>query len=190
MGSVQLAKQAMIRVAIFFALLATVLGHGRLMDPPSRASQWRLGFDNPPDYDDNQGYCGGKNHENNEMGGLCGICGDPYDGPWPHQAPGGKFANGNIVAQYAQGDMVEVEHGVGTQRFITSWDRGYWNSTVILPADMTCSQCILQWAYTAGNDWGTCENGTQAVGCGPQEQFRACADIEIVPKEMFAVLHY
>merc|ERR1719516_256370 len=120
----------MIKVAIFFALLATVFGHGRLMDPPSRASQWRLGFDNPPDYDDNQGYCGGKNHENNEMGGLCGICGDPYDGPWPHQAPGGKFANGNIVAQYAQGSMVEVavevttnhrhvldmelEHGVGT----------------------------------------------------------------------------
>merc|ERR1712130_26723 len=66
---------------------------------------------------------------------------------------------------------------------------GYWNSTVILPADMTCSQCILQWTYTAGNDWGTCENGTQAVGCGPQEQFRACADIEIVAAHEFLKLH-
>merc|ERR1712183_763592 len=114
--------QTMIRGISFFALLpsptkalffkcqvATALGHGRLMDPPSRASQWRLGFDNPPDYDDNQGYCGGKNHENNEMGGKCGICGDPYDGPWPHQAPGGKYANGNIVAQYSQGSMVHIK---------------------------------------------------------------------------------
>jgi len=200
------------------------------MDPPSRASQWRFGFDNPPDYNDNQGFCGGKDHENIDMGGKCGICGDPYDGPWPHQAPGGLYANGNIVAQYAQGSVIDVavevttnhrgffmfrlcpnndikqdpeqdcfdehvldiqlEHAVDTKRPITSWDRGYWNTTVMLPEDVTCTQCILQWTYTAGNDWGTCENGTEAVGCGPQEQFRACADIEIVPKEMFAVLHY
>jgi hypothetical protein len=26
---------------------------------------------------------------------------------------------------------------------------------------------------------GTCSNGTEAVGCGPQEEFRACADITI-----------
>ena len=26
---------------------------------------------------------------------------------------------------------------------------------------------------------GTCPNGTEAVGCGPQEEFRACADITI-----------
>merc|ERR1711972_16049 len=82
---------------------------------------------------------------------------------------------------------MELEHGVGTQRFITSWDRGYWNSTVILPADMTCSQCILQWTYTAGNDWGTCENGTSSLGCGPQETFRACSDIAIESKKLFDV---
>ncbi len=35
------------------------LGHARLMEPPSRASMWRVGFDNPPDFNDNQGYCGG-----------------------------------------------------------------------------------------------------------------------------------
>merc|ERR1719320_847193 len=204
----------MIRGIFLLSLVATALGHGRLMDPPSRASQCTMAHQ----------------HENNEMGGKCGICGDPFDGPWPHRAPGGKYANGNIVAQYYQGSMVEVavevttyhrgffmfrlcpnndimqdpeqdcfdqhvlemelEHGVGSQRFITSWDRGHWNSTIILPSDMTCSQCILQWTYTAGNDWGTCENGTQAVGCGPQEQFRACADIEIVAAHEFAKLSY
>lgn len=30
-----------------------------------------------------------------------------------------------------------------------------------------------------GNNWGKCSNGTEAVGCGPQEEFRACADIQI-----------
>jgi len=50
----------------------------------------------------------------------------------------------------------------------------------LLPLGLTCTQCILQWRYIAGNNWGICENGTGAVGCGPQEEFRACADVEIV----------
>lgn len=33
-----------------------------------------------------------------------------------------------------------------------------------------------------GNNWGNCPNGTGAVGCGPQEEFRACADISITSK--------
>ena len=52
---------------------------------------------------------------------------------------------------------------------------------VRLPPQVTCAQCILQWTYVAGNNWGTCDNGTGAIGCGPQENFRSCADIEIVP---------
>ena len=31
----------------------------------------------------------------------------------------------------------------------------------------------------AGNSWGVDENGTGCVGCGPQEQFRGCADVAI-----------
>ena len=75
---------------------------------------------------------------------------------------------------------------------------------------MACEQCILQWTYTAGNNWGTCANGTGSLGCGPQvsdnqvirwlnklwmsghanfcyhppsfqETFRACSDIRILP---------
>lgn len=45
--------------------------------------------------------------------------------------------------------------------------------------DISCSHCVLQWIYIAGNNWGACPNGTGAVGCGPQEEFRACADIAI-----------
>merc|ERR1712098_674476 len=33
--------------------------------------------------------------------------------------------------------------------------------------------------YVAANNWGVCEDGTGKVGCGPQEEFRACSDISI-----------
>lgn len=38
---------------------------------------------------------------------------------------------------------------------------------------------MLQWRYVAGNNWGRCPDGTEAIGCGPQEEFRACSDIAI-----------
>ena len=33
-------------------------GHARLLEPPSRASMWRMGFDTPENFDDDQTYCG------------------------------------------------------------------------------------------------------------------------------------
>merc|ERR1712059_34621 len=72
--------------------------------------------------------------------------------------------------------VLTVNSGSSTELPITTWDLGYWNTTVQLPTEVTCDQCILQWTYTAGNNWGICENGTGAVGCGDQETFRACAD--------------
>lgn len=33
--------------------------------------------------------------------------------------------------------------------------------------------------FVLGNNWGKCTNGTEQVGCGPQEEFRACSDIQI-----------
>ncbi len=30
---------------------------------------------------------------------------------------------------------------------------------------------------------GTCKNGTGAVGCGPQEEFRACADVTVTEED-------
>lgn len=47
---------------------------------------------------------------------------------------------------------------------------------------LECPNCVLQWRYIAGNNWGMCEDGTGAVGCGPQEEFRACADITVGDK--------
>lgn len=48
-----------------------------------------------------------------------------------------------------------------------------------LPDGFECGHCVLQWRYIAGNNWGTCPDGSGAVGCGPQEEFRACADVAI-----------
>ena len=53
---------------------------------------FRMGFQNPPDYQDNQGFCGGREYQI-EQGGKCGICGDPWlANPKEHEAPGGKYA--------------------------------------------------------------------------------------------------
>lgn len=44
---------------------------------------------------------------------------------------------------------------------------------------LECGNCLVQWIYVAGNNWGKCDDGTEKVGCGPQEQFRACSDVTI-----------
>ncbi|XP_076266066.1 uncharacterized protein LOC143199828 [Rhynchophorus ferrugineus] len=50
---------------------------------------------------------------------------------------------------------------------------------VRLPAYITCTQCVMRWVYYTGNQWGVCENGTHAVGCGKSETFINCADVAI-----------
>ncbi len=57
---------------------------------------------------------------------------------------------------------------------------------VRLPLEVTCKQCILQWSYVGGNNWGDCDDGTSGLGCGPQETFRSCADITITPHPLLA----
>lgn len=50
---------------------------------------------------------------------------------------------------------------------------------VVLPKNLRCSACVLQWKYNTGNSWGVDETGKGCVGCGPQEQFYGCADVAI-----------
>ena len=61
-----------------------------------------------------------------------------------------------------------------TKLWIEDVGSGFFSAAVRLP-DLECSQCILQWTYRNGRDWGTC-NGA----CGQVETFRACADIAII----------
>jgi len=166
---------------------------------------------------------GGKAHQwSPEIGGRCGICGDPWDAEVKeHEAPGGRFANGIIVREYQPGQVIAVtshitanhvgfvdfrlcsnnnilqdpsqecfdktvltitQAGEGsyltpndtTKLWIEDVGSGLFSASVRLP-ELQCSQCILQWTYWNGRDWGTC-NGA----CGPVETFRACADIAII----------
>lgn len=32
-----------------------------------------------------------------------------------------------------------------------------------LPDGLTCAQCVFQWRYVAGNNWGDCGNGTGII---------------------------
>ena len=50
----------MLQIILSCALTVQLVeGHGRLWWPPSRAAMWRRGFDNPPNYNDNEQFCGG-----------------------------------------------------------------------------------------------------------------------------------
>merc|ERR1712117_359284 len=74
----------------------------------------------------------------------------------------------NVLKMVGGSDKFYIGSGTGTQ-----------SVQVQLPVGVTCTTCVLQWKYVAGNNWGTCPDGSGQVGCGPQEEFRACADISI-----------
>jgi len=209
-------------LAFLLFLPTLVSGHASLIDPPSRAAMNMYGFpENPPDYQHNEGFCGGFAHQFSAgIGGKCGICGDAWDAsPREHEAPGGKYANGIIVRTYQPGQditvtvLVTANHKgyftfklcrndnvnqdpdqscfeqeesllrispTGDLRFMVTTEMGNGPIDVKLRLpDWQCEQCILQWTYTAGNSWGQCPGGGGALGCGPQETFRSCADITI-----------
>ncbi|XP_055852303.1 uncharacterized protein LOC129916410 isoform X2 [Episyrphus balteatus] len=73
---------------------------------------------------------------------------------------------------------VQVKEG-GYKHYLNSDENRFYNTTIILPPKFTCKKCGLRWIYNTGNSWGTCDDGTGAIGCGPQEQFVNCADITI-----------
>lgn len=192
----------------------TANGHGRLIEPPSRASAWRYGFDTPHNYNDHELYCGGFSRQWHKNKGKCGVCGDAWDSPAPraHEL-GGRFGKGVIVRRYSPKDTITLKveltanhngyfefrlcdepsettqdclnknvlklAGRNGTKFYPKDGNKIYEMKYHLPEDLECAHCVLQWRYLAGNNWGDCENGTQAVGCGRQEEFRACADIAI-----------
>merc|ERR1711935_230275 len=104
------ARRETVFLLILFHALDMVACHARFIEPPSRSSMWRFGFNNPKDYQDNEGFCGGFGVQwNSRNNGRCGICGDQADlRVRQHEAPGGKYANGVIVRQYSQGQVIEA----------------------------------------------------------------------------------
>ncbi|KAK4323853.1 hypothetical protein Pmani_005492 [Petrolisthes manimaculis] len=95
----------------------------------------------------------------------------------PHNQPNRPVSNqclDKYVLKQENGEGPRYFPGPGAKKFYAKYR---------LPRDVTCQQCVLQWRYVAGNNWGKCENGTGMVGCGPQEQFRSCADITITEED-------
>lgn len=200
--------------------------HGRLIEPPSRASMWRYGFDTPHDYNDHECYCGGFSRQWQRNKGKCGICGDPWDAaevnnlmtpstgcvpqcmedneiidcrqPRAHET-GGKYGNSIIVRRYRTGSVIPVRveltanhygyfefrtcamtvrgrevtddcldkhllKGVnGSVRYYPGPGAKIFEAYYRLPEDLTCAQCVFQWRYIAGNNWGKCSNGTGEI---------------------------
>jgi len=202
-------------VAVLF--ISEVKPHGRLIEPPSRSTMWRYGFNTPPNYNDHELYCGGYSRQWRTNGGKCGICGDPWDTkqPRPNEA-GGMFGNGVVVRKYEMNQVIKVrieltanhmgyfefricpnnalkkpasqmcldkhilrQQNLNGPRYFPGPGSKVFEMHYQLPKDLTCRQCVFQWRYVAGNNWGRCKNETEAVGCGPQEEFRACSDVTI-----------
>ncbi|UXI16116.1 Proton-coupled folate transporter [Sarcoptes scabiei] len=68
----------------------------------------------------------------------------------------------------------------GTDLFTIKTHRtGMYSIPVTLPPKLTCDYCVFRWHWKSANNWGTCSDGTEAVGCGPQETYRNCADITV-----------
>nr|XP_032518737.1 uncharacterized protein LOC116771122 [Danaus plexippus plexippus] len=112
----------MLNILLTFSLMVvSVVGHGRVLQPPSRASMWRSGFPTPHNYDDDGLNCGGFYRQYTINKGKCGICGDAYDmkPPKSHEL-GGKYGQGIIVSNFEPEQIftVTVE--------ITAYHRGYW----------------------------------------------------------------
>nr|XP_045600858.1 uncharacterized protein LOC123759683 [Procambarus clarkii]XP_045600859.1 uncharacterized protein LOC123759683 [Procambarus clarkii] len=95
----------------------------------------------------------------------------------PHNNPARPATDeclNKYILQKSDGTGPRYFPGPGAKKFYAKYR---------LPRGVTCTQCVLQWRYVAGNNWGKCENGTGMVGCGPQEEFRSCADITITEED-------
>lgn len=94
-------------VMVIMCCIKSIQAHGKLADPVSRSSMWRLGYKTPQNYEDNQLFCGGVQVQYEKNGGKCGVCGDPYDGARENEV-GGKYANGIIVRNYTMGQLMKA----------------------------------------------------------------------------------
>lgn len=99
------------RAALWWALLAlfdrsfnAASGHGYLHTPIGRGS---IGYPKPINDNHMGNNCGGIDVQKS-LGGKCGVCGDPFNGPRRHEA-GGDFAKGVITGKYKVGATIPIK---------------------------------------------------------------------------------
>ncbi|XP_029645797.1 uncharacterized protein LOC115219724 [Octopus sinensis] len=102
-----MSPYTLLHLLLVLVVVYYVEGHARLLRPPSRASLWRFGYNvRNNNYNDNEGYCGGREALIHKYNGLCGVCGDPWDqNPRDHER-GGKYYEGFITANYEEGSTI------------------------------------------------------------------------------------
>ncbi|KAL5016883.1 hypothetical protein ScPMuIL_006472 [Solemya velum] len=135
-------------------IIPTILGHGRLIEPPSRSSMWRYGFNTPKNYNDNELFCGGFNTQWNVNGGNCGVCGDSASGIRDNEA-GGRYATGVISRCYPAGTsfiQVKVEitanhKGGDTTQATTGGAMGLTVVSAAVPGKKN-STAVQTWPYS------------------------------------------
>ncbi|XP_064486170.1 uncharacterized protein LOC135398715 [Ornithodoros turicata] len=76
------------------------------------------------------------------------------------------------------GKGMELSEGKSRYRLPTA-RKGLYLTQVQLPPDIVCEFCVLRWHWRSANNWGLCEDGKEAMGCGPQETYRNCVDIAV-----------
>ena len=79
--------------------------------------------------------------------------------------------------------MISLKNGVKKWDVTAPSADTYYRNTLILPDDLTCDHCVLQWRYHTGNSWGCSDDGKCGIGMGYQEEFYGCADIRIVGRD-------
>ncbi|CAF1307866.1 unnamed protein product, partial [Didymodactylos carnosus] len=92
-------------------LIPLVCGHGYLQDPPARSSAWLYdpAFEQCCTYSNHmEMFCGGLQHQWNQNGGKCGICGEPYDKTDKVWEKGGSMYLGKTVRTYRKGQTIRV----------------------------------------------------------------------------------
>lgn len=72
-----------------------------------------------------------------------------------------------------------IEFENGSFAYPVSQGINLFKINIRLPQGVQCNHCVLRWTYVTGNGWGICEDGSGALGCGPQENFKGCSDITI-----------
>lgn len=101
---------SVVLIAALASLIPTISGHGMVVVPPNRSSRWRCDNSAPANYNDNEVWCGGLNVQWNQNGGRCGHCGDDFAHAMPRNNElGGKYGQGEIVANYTRGSVIEVD---------------------------------------------------------------------------------
>uniref|UniRef100_A0A0B6ZZ67 Chitin-binding type-4 domain-containing protein n=1 Tax=Arion vulgaris TaxID=1028688 RepID=A0A0B6ZZ67_9EUPU len=105
-----MSKSAFLLAAILMAYFPEIIhAHGRLLEPASRMSAYLKGLPTPPNYNDHEMNCGGREIQHDQNGGKCGICGEQYQLTKNYERPNGVMVQHNIkTSVYLENQVIII----------------------------------------------------------------------------------